>query len=337
MDISPELKEKAPLILEEVKKATSILLHCHPSPDPDSVGSALAMKFALEQMGKSVTVIRGDSEIPSAFSHFPGVASIVPKNFLETDLTEFDLFIAQDSGSIEMISRKGEVVFPSTLKVIVIDHHRTNLGYGSLNLVDSSYPATAQILFDLFKEWNVKLTSEIAANLFIGTYTDTGGFKFEGTNSHTFRAASELAEVFPDFPKLIDAMENSSTPGALAFQGHALASTETFLNGTLALSAVPFSFLAKESIDPEDSGAGMISTIMKKVGSWGIVGSMVELEPGRTKVSFRCRDSNTYDVSKLAVALGGGGHKAAAAALIALPLDEAKKLVVTKVKEVYNL
>ncbi|MDP2691784.1 MAG: hypothetical protein Q8O95_05280, partial [bacterium] len=61
--ISKEVSQKAPVILDEIKRASSILLHCHPSPDPDSVGSALAMKFALEQLGKKATVIRGDSEL----------------------------------------------------------------------------------------------------------------------------------------------------------------------------------------------------------------------------------------------------------------------------------
>src|SRR5579872_6587049 len=102
-DISPLIKEKAPLILAEIKKATSILLHCHPSPDPDSVGSALAMKFALESLGKKATIIQGDNDIPRAYMHFPGAQDIVKKNFFELDLTQFDLFIVQDTGGLERI------------------------------------------------------------------------------------------------------------------------------------------------------------------------------------------------------------------------------------------
>src|SRR5882724_10069578 len=111
-DISPIIKEKAPIILAEIKKAKSILLHCHPLPDPDSVGSALAMKFALEQMGKKVTFIRGDSEIPRGFMHFPGAKEIVNKNFSEVDLQEFDLLISLDSGSKNMISQASPPSYP---------------------------------------------------------------------------------------------------------------------------------------------------------------------------------------------------------------------------------
>ena len=191
-DISPIILEKAPVILAEIRKANNILLHCHPSPDPDSVGSALAMKFALEQLGKKATVIKGDSEIPQAFMHFPGAKDIVQKNFFEVDLKDFDLFIAVDAGGLVTVSRKGEVVFPPTLKVIVIDHHQTNGGYGSINLIEPNYPANCQILFDLFKLWNVKLDASIAANLFIGIYTDTGSFKFAGVNHYTFDVARQL-------------------------------------------------------------------------------------------------------------------------------------------------
>jgi phosphoesterase RecJ-like protein len=78
------LKVAAPKILELIKASNSILLHCHIFPDCDSIGSALAMKFALEQLGKKVTVIRGDSAIPEVFAKLPGAGEIVPKNFLHT-------------------------------------------------------------------------------------------------------------------------------------------------------------------------------------------------------------------------------------------------------------
>src|SRR4051812_38019854 len=117
MKVSATIKEQAPIILAEIKKAKSILLHCHPSPDPDSVGSALAMKFALEGLGKKVTVIKGDSDIPEAFNHFPGALEIMAKNFFEIDLSQFDIFIVQDSASIEMISRRGKIEFLPSLKV----------------------------------------------------------------------------------------------------------------------------------------------------------------------------------------------------------------------------
>ncbi len=334
---SPIVKEFAPVILAEIKKADSILLHCHPSPDPDSVGSALAMKFALEQLGKKVTVIKGDSEIPKAFMHFPGADSIVRKNFFEVDLKDFDLFIAQDSGSIEMVSRIKPIIFPESLKVIVIDHHKTNTKYGSINLVDSTYPATGQLLFDVFNEWGITITPEIASNLFIGIYTDTGGFKYEGTGESTFKTAGELVGIIPNFNRLIAQMENSNTPKLLAYEGLALSSIETFLDGKVAISSVSCKELQDKGIPKSETGAGFISSIMRSVGSWNIVCAVIESEPGKVKLSFRTNDASKFDVSKIAVAFGGGGHKAAAGGISNLPIEEVKKQVVEKIKELYNL
>lgn len=328
-------------ILEEIKKARSILLHCHPSPDPDSVGSVLAMKFAIEQIcggEKKVTVIAGDSEIPQAFMHFPGASEIIPKNFFEIDISQFDLFIVLDS-SINGISRlrPEAMTFPPSLKVINIDHHRTNTGCGSINIIDVAYPANCLILADIFKQWNIKLDSNIASNLFIGSYTDTGGFKFEGVRPETFRIAGELAEHIDDIPGLIAKMENSTTLGFLKFQAAALESITVYFGGVLALAVVPYSVIQSKGLTSEDVQVSRISSFLITVPDWNIVGCAVEGKEGEMKFSFRSSDTKIYDVSKLAAELGGGGHKAAAGLVLRLPFEEAIKKVVETAKIIYNL
>jgi phosphoesterase RecJ-like protein len=336
-DISPIICEKAPLILAEIKKAKSILLHCHPSPDPDSVGSALAMKFALESLGKKATVIRGDSEIPQAFMHFPGAKEIVPKSFGEVDLKEFDLFIILDSSSPNMISQAKAPAFPLSISTVVIDHHVSNKSYGTLNLVDVSSPAVGFILFQLFKLWDVTITPSIATNLFIAIYTDTGGFKYPPTDWRVIGAASELAKIAPDFTETIFILENSLTKEAIYFQAIAFNSIETFLNDNIAIATVSNKDMVDKNI-PEEYVRGIsISNILKSVVGWNIGISLIEEKPGQVKVSCRTRDADKFDVSRLTVALGGGGHKAAAGATLNMPLDEAKRQVVAKAKELYNL
>lgn len=337
-DISPIVTEKAPLILAEIKKAQSILLHCHPSPDPDSVGSTLATKFALEAMGKKVTLIKGDSDIPEAFLHFPGAANITQKNFFEIDHKQFDLFIVLDSGSIEQISRRDVFPNPFPISTIVIDHHASNPGYGSLiNLVDPTYPATAQILYDLFTIWQVNMTHDIAANLFMGIYTDTGGFKYPGTTAKTFTIVSALIEFIPDFTSLISTMENSHTRADLEFRGLVLNSIKTFFADTVALSVVTYEMLQEKNIPITSAKAGSVSSSLRTVQQWNVVGVLVEVETGVVNVSFRSKDAALFDVSKLAVALGGGGHKAAAGVVLKMKPQEAVDLVVSKIKELYNL
>ncbi|MFA6554648.1 MAG: DHH family phosphoesterase [Candidatus Paceibacterota bacterium] len=334
--IPNSIKEKAPLILAEIKKAKSILLHCHPSPDPDSVGSALATKFALEQLGKKATVIKGDSEIPPAFMHFRGAKDILMKAYWEIDPTEYDLFIIVDS-AISGVSRLKEVKIPDSLKVINIDHHRTNVGDGFINIVEPSYPAVAQLLFDLFKEMNIKITPEIAENLFMGIYTDTGGFKYESVTSATFEVASELVGVCPNISRTIAKMENSNTLGDIAFQAAALSSVELTSNNKVAFSVIPYSVIQEKKIPDVSISAGMVSPVIRTIAGLEVIAVIIEARPNKIKMSFRSGNSGICDVSKLAVSLGGGGHKAAAGASIEMPLVDAKKLVVEKIKELYNL
>jgi phosphoesterase RecJ-like protein len=336
-EISPIIREKAPLILAEIKKASSILLHCHPSPDPDSVGSALAMKFAVEQLGKKAIVIKGDSEIPQAFMHFPGADSIVMKNFTEIDLNDFDLFLSLDTASLDRVSTLGPIAVPSTLTVVDIDHHPTNPSFGSINLVESSYPATAQILFDLFNEWNITITPAIATNLFMGIYSDTGGFKYRGTTPASLNVASKLVTIATDFADTIAKMENSNTIGDIHFRGLALSSLEPVLDGAMGIATVSHASIKKKGIPDASVGAGYISSILRSVGEFKIVAALIEAEPNRVRMSFRSQNAEMYDVSKIAAAFGGGGHKAAAGAGMRASLAEAKQKVVDKAKELYNI
>lgn len=337
MEVSPLIKEKAPLILAEIQKAKSILLHCHPSPDPDSVGSVLAMKFALEQMGKKATVIRGDSEIPAGFMHFPGAGEILPKNLFEVDLKEFDLFIILDSGSLTQISRVHPIELPFAVRTVVIDHHISNTGFANINLVDSSYPAVCQILFELFDLWRVKLTPEIASNLFIGIYTDTGGFKYESTTKKTFAIAAKLLEFIPNFSKLISDMENSNTLEDLAFKALALGSIQTLCDGKLGLAIVSNEALRAKNIPADKVSTAFVTYELRSVAAWAVSGILTEVEPNKIKMNFRSKDGNKYDVSKLASAFNGGGHKAASGATMEGSLEDVRGSVVAKVKELYNL
>lgn len=331
-----QIKEKAPLILAEIKKAKSVLLHCHPSPDPDSVGSALAMKFAIEQLGGKATVIKGDSDIPEAFMHFPGAGEILMKSFWEIDPNDYDLFIIVDSALSGVSRLKPITELPSSMMVINIDHHKTNKGDGKINIVDQNYPANAQLLYDLFIEMGIKITPEIAGNLFVGIYTDTS-FKYEGTNADTFRVASELVKIYPQFLKLIADMQNCKIFEDIVFQGLAFSSIKRECNNKILMSVVSYEALQEKNIPDISVSAGIISPDLRTVKGYDLYIVILEPRPNKIKISFRTSNSDKYDVSLLAASIGGGGHKAAAGATLEMSLEDAKSLVVSKAKELYNL
>lgn len=369
--LTEEQKLTAKQIFDHLTRADtkSILLHCHPNPDPDSLGSVLAMKFAIERLAKivgkskgvetdiKVTVIAGDSKIPSAFMHFPGALDIVAQNYFEINIAEFDTFLVLDSGSPSMISRKAPVVFPPqtnlNLKTIVIDHHATNEGYGDINIVANQYVSTTEIVFDLLQEWSVLagldsphalLAKEIATNLYVGLFTDGGGFRYDRISDHSFYMAGILYSYNPEILKVVEVLENSSSPKSVDFLGLALTQKKVCNIGTntstgkdkgsFVISYVSHEDVLSFGLTPDDWGANIATHVIKAVVGWNVTVMLIEENPGEVKCSFRTRDQVEFDVSKVAVALGGGGHKAAAGAVVKMPISEAVDHVERVIREV---
>jgi bifunctional oligoribonuclease and PAP phosphatase NrnA len=323
-------------ILEKIKESRQILLHFHPSPDPDSIGSVLAMAQVLKKLGKDFTIISGDSEIPKYVGILPNSKLIKSLNYTQIKPEDYDLFIILDSSSTNQITKLKEITFPDTMTTIVIDHHQTNLKFGTYNVVDSSSPAASQILFDLLADWAVKIDPEMALCLYFGIYADTGGFKYPNTTYKTLEIASKLAKINPDFPKVIFEMENSRVPENLYYAGLAYSSLENYFGGKVVISAIPYKELTKRGIKKEHTEKMEISNNLKSVIGWEIGISFIEIEPENINVSFRTRQPDLYDLSKIASSVGkGGGHKAAAGTSIYAPFDETKKQLLEAIAKVY--
>lgn len=325
----------APQIWEAINKSSSILLHFHPSPDPDVVGSSLSLAQMLNRMGKKVTVIKGDSELPSWVKEMPYADKIVEKSYHEISPEEYDLFIINDSSKEDMISQEGEVTFPDSMTTVVIDHHASNLGYGTINLVDDSYIANCELVFNLLKEWGVEITEGMATCLMLGMYTDSGGFKFPKVDDQTFLAASELAKIAPHFHRTILDFENSNDPGRIKFLGLALNSIKFYFKGRVAISEISCEDLKEAGLDEKDASKSGLGNYLISVVGWDLGVALTEVEPSKVSLSFRTRNSQEFDLTKIATRLGGGGHKGAAGALIKKPFEEAKKELLGKLAEIY--
>jgi phosphoesterase RecJ-like protein len=223
------------------------------------------------------------------------------------------------------------------MKIINIDHHRTTKGDGDINIVDPSYPAVAELIYDILTCMEIKITEQIAINLFMGIFSDTGGFKYSGISPRTFQTAGDLISIYPEMDKVVAKMETSNTLHNLDFLGLAISSTEEILGGKAFVSIVPNSKIVEKKIPAVCISAGVVSSMLRTVGGYLFSCAMVEAEPNQIRMSFRSSDATKYDVSKLAAIFGGGGHKAAAGAVLNMSIEEAKSLVETKAKELYNL
>ncbi len=323
-------------IKNAINQAQNILLIFHQSHDGDSVGSNLAMYLYLLQIGKNVTLISGDDKIAQNYKTLPGIDQVIEKNIFDIDLNRFDLFITLDINRFDQVSKIKSFVPPKHLKIINIDHHATNVKFGDINYIKKNSPATCQILYDLLHSWQADITPDIAANLIAGIYEDSM-FKYQNTTYKTFRIVARLTKICPHFNRYIFDMENSNTPQNIKFMAIALSSIETVFNNQIAISFVPYDIIKNNNFSKNISDNTDINSILKSVIGWNIGINFFEYQPNNIKLGFRTRNPETWDVSLIAKALGGGGHKAASGANLKMSFESAKKLLLDKLKEIYKL
>ncbi len=315
--MSDQVKKLAPAIWAEIQKANKILLHCHASPDPDSVGSALAMKLVLEKMGKKATLISGDDPPLQTLSYLKGFDEILVQDFSQINLHDFDLFIALDTGPITHITRKIELKFPLPIPTLVIDHHKTNDGYGDMSLIEPMISSTAEIVFELISQKDEKLLDkDIASAIYAGIYSDTGGFRFPATTSRSYEIAAKLLDLGIDFPKIVFSVI-SLPADSLRLLGLGLSTLTKYFGGKVIVTALPHSKLVENGYNPDLIGDvyAFIAYQLSSCNDCSIAVILSERTPGTISVSFRSNNPADFrDVSIIAKEFGGGGHKPASAA-----------------------
>jgi bifunctional oligoribonuclease and PAP phosphatase NrnA len=320
-------------ILDQIKKSSSVLLVCHPGTDYDSVSSNLALYFFLNKIGKKAKIIFADNSPNPAHTFLPSYDLIKQETWQEQDLSGFDLLVCLDISSLNQITKRSELVFPSSLTVIVIDHHRSNQAFGNLNLIDPDSPATAQILYRLFKEWKIDITPDIATCLFAGLYDDSK-FKYPGTNQETYLTAADLISVGIDLDQIIFNIDNSHTQKSLKYLELALQNQKYYFQNQVVITAISHQELDRHRIQKHDQNIQPQNIIKSAIGNDLIV-ILCENEPAVCSVSLRSRDQKKYDVSLLASALGGGGHATAAGCRIEGDTKKAIEVLLEAIPKIY--
>lgn len=301
-------------IARTLEGANSILVASHARPDGDALGSTIAFALWLRSLGKSVTAWNEDGVLQK-FQYLPGHELVTRP---APTPRAFDAVVALDTA---VKNRLGSVLDAiSSAKVFLnIDHHVSNQGFGDLNYIDPSTPATGQILFEFFRDLGVAITPAMAANLYAAISTDTGSFQYAGTGVRTFAAASALVEAGVDVPTLSQAMYDTHPRRRLDLLRHALNDARFTCDGHLASFTLPLATVDQLGVLPEDN-EGLIDHL-RAVEGVVVAVFFEELPEGRVRVSARSKDPRV-DVCQICSQFGGGGHPLAAGARIKGSLTE---------------
>ncbi len=298
------------IIRELLHNADNILLTSHIRPDGDAIGSLLGLGLALMATGKDVQMVLADG-LPATFKHLSGADQVL------TDAQQdYDLAVTVDCSDLE---RTGGTL-GERQPDINIDHHITNLNYARHNLVEDK-AATASIIAEHLKDWDLPITTPAAEALLTGIITDTIGFSTSNMTGSCLRTAAMLvdrgANIHELYNQALGTRSFSETKlwgiglGRMQRKGRIVWTTLTEEDKKLA------NFTGKGSAD--------IVNLLTEIRDADI--AIVFLESGDETIKVSWRAKTPYDISNLAVSFGGGGHPAAAGADITGSMEEVKQRI----------
>lgn len=312
-------------LINLIKESSMIGITYHTSPDGDALGSALALYKALNKLNKKVYIISKDV-IPYAFSYLK--ASDIVSGECVKVLDNTDCLIALDCGNTERLS--GELDLDNrTYKVINIDHHLSNDNYGDINYVDTSAAATAEIVYELIKNMNVEIDSDMAKCIYTALVTDTGSFRHSGTSNRTHKIAGEIIDTGIDFSSIHREIFDNKPVEKLKLYGKVFETLNMHHDNKICFMELTMEMLT--SLGLEDGDTSDIISFGTQIDTVEVAALFKEGTEG-TKVSLRSK--RDLDVRKVAEVFGGGGHTKASGCMIkGSTIAEAKKLVLAKLEE----
>jgi bifunctional oligoribonuclease and PAP phosphatase NrnA len=299
-----------------LRDAEEVTLVCHVNPDADAMGSMLGLACFLSGRGTRVVASSPNrpDDLPRWVQALPGTEHLVPPGDLPKSpavvVTLDAADVARLDGLAHLVQRGGTV--------ICIDHHRTNPGFGTINVIDPEASATAELVYRLIKRSGGELDADVAANLYAGLVTDTGRFQYEAASPQVLRIAAELREQPFDHARLAQALYADGSVAYLRLLGTVLDRVAFVPEAKLVWTHMTRKELEDGEVPIQDTDD--LIDIVRTAREADVAAVIKEQRDGGWKVSLRSRGDT--DVSAVAGSFGGGGHRLAAGYTSKAPLDE---------------
>ena len=300
-----------------LKKHDNYIILTHASPDGDTLGSAYALYYALNEIGKIATVICPDV-IPGKYDYFARKTDHVPR--------ENATIVAVDVADVNLLGALREE-FGNEVD-LCIDHHISNTEYAKMLYLDENAAAAAECIYDLIAYMRVNINDITAKAIYTALATDTGCFKYSNVTEKTHRIAASLYEFNIDAAEINRLMFDTKPKKLLELERMVLETAEFHFDDKCVLLAVTKEMQETTGCSgTELEGIAIISRSVEGVKA-GI--TIKQTDDEEFKVSLR-----TYpplDASAICKELGGGGHKSAAGATVKGNLSEVKEKILNTVK-----
>ena len=308
-------------ILKEVNNAETIVISAHESPDGDAVGSCMAMKLILEQMGKKPDVII--PEYSRLFNFLPKIDEVKKKSDVEC----YDLAISLDCANLARLV--GREYFEKAKKTIVIDHHGSNNMYGDLNYVNPASPACCEVLAGMMEYYQMNITKDIGTCIMTGIITDTGGFRHSTITADTFDFTAELIRKGVNVPDIYKRTLRTQTKANFLLSQIVMERMEILEDGKVTFTYIDLKDEEKVNAEPGDH-EGLVE-LGRDLEGVEVAIFVREKEENTYRISLR--SGNSVNVSDICLVFGGGGHPRAAGATVQGTLEEVKEKLLKEVRK----
>lgn len=302
--------------------ADNILILTHRRPDGDTAGCAGALCRGLRQLGKTAYILE-NPEITKRY------APLITPCYPTSDF---------NSAYIVSVDIAEEKLFPDTAEQykgkvdLVIDHHRSNSGFGTKNLIRPDAGGCAEVLYDVLAALGVRFTRDIAECIYIGVSTDTGCFKFSNTTAHTHAVAAACLTAGIDGGEINRVLFETKSMPRFQMERIVFDTMEFFEDGAVAVALLWRTDIDRTGADMDDLDS--IASLTRQIEGVQIGITLTENRDGTVKASVRT--TKEMDAAAICKKCGGGGHIRAAGASLDCGMEEAKAAILTAAREQFH-
>ena len=295
-------------VVDAIRGRDRFLVTTHENPDGDALGSLLAAHLTLEALGKdSVMFLPGPAPLPGEYRFLPldGLLRELPDDAAQRTL------LAVDAANESRFGADAAALHAAPF-TINVDHHHDNSRFGDINLVVADASSTGEVWRDLVAALEVELTSGLAEPLYVALVTDTGRFQYANTTPKALRLAAELVDAGADVHKVFQGVYENVQFAKLKLLARALERAQVYEGGGLVVSyLLRDDFAEVGAVEPYSEG---IIEFLRAVEGADMAALIREPPRGGSparRISLRA-SHDELDVSAIARACGGGGHRQAA-------------------------
>jgi phosphoesterase RecJ-like protein len=320
-------------LLQQPRK---IVITTHQKPDADAMGSSLALKNFLTQLGHSVTVIS-----PTNWAGFvnwmPGAKEVMDFEFdkakAEVKLKEAEWLFCLDFNNFDRVKDIALIIKQLSCKKILVDHHQEpDVASFDFGISDTSKSSTCEMIYDFIiaSGHANKINEEISECIYAGVIGDTGSFRYSSARAGVHKLVADLKTRGLEHGAVHDKLFDNFLENRLRFIGHVLLHRmEVFYEYNTVLISIPKSDLLKFQVKTGDT-EGLVN-FPQAIQGIKMVALVIDREEER-KWSFRSKgdfDCNTFARKYFQ----GGGHFNASGGRSAESLEKAVEYFKTVLKQ----